>query len=41
MPYKIIPNRRGYFELWVDGQHVGNCDTREEAKADFVDGAYI
>lgn len=31
---KIIPNRRGYYELWIDGQHVGNYDTPEEAKTE-------
>ncbi|MHB1651640.1 MAG: hypothetical protein ACYCVD_04075 [Desulfitobacteriaceae bacterium] len=41
MLYKIIPNRRGYYELWVDGRHVGNFDTREEAKVDLVEEAYI
>ena len=34
---KIIPNQRGYYELWIDDRHVGNYDTPEEAKADAED----
>lgn len=35
--YKIIPNRRGYYELWIEGLHIGNYDTPEEAKGDLAE----
>lgn len=31
--YTIIP-KRGYVELWVDGEFMGNFDSREEAEAE-------
>lgn len=31
---KIIPNKHGYYELWIDGEHVGNYDSPEDARAD-------
>lgn len=33
--YEIVP-KRGYFELWVDGEFAGNYDTREEAEAEMT-----
>jgi len=33
MSYEII-QKRGYFELWIDGEFAGNYDSREEAKAE-------
>lgn len=41
MHYKIIPSGRGYYELWVDDRHVGNYDTRKEAKEDLAEEAYL
>lgn len=32
--YDIIPNPRGYYELWVDGKFIGNFDSPEEARAE-------
>lgn len=37
MHYEIIPNPRGYVELWVDGKFAGNYDTQEEAKAEMTE----
>ena len=33
MLYTIIP-KRGYVELWVDGEFVGSFDSAEEARAE-------
>ncbi|GAB6172031.1 hypothetical protein JCM15765_15090 [Paradesulfitobacterium aromaticivorans] len=32
MSYEIVPNPRGYYELWVDGKFIGNFDSPEEAR---------
>lgn len=33
MSYTII-QRRGYVELWIDGELIGSFDSPEEAKAE-------
>lgn len=33
MSYTII-QKRGYVELWIDGEFAGNFDSKEEAKAE-------
>jgi len=35
----IIPNKRGYYELWINGEHEGNYDSPEEAKADMAENS--
>ncbi|EHL08786.1 hypothetical protein HMPREF0322_00428 [Desulfitobacterium hafniense DP7] len=32
MTYDIVPNPRGYYELWVEGEFEGNLDSPAEAR---------
>lgn len=34
MPSYTIVQKRGYVELWIDGEFVGSFDSAEEAKAE-------
>lgn len=34
MPNYVIVQKRGYVELWIDGEFAGSFDSQEEAKAE-------